>query len=90
MNTRARFVSMLAALAVAAGGASLSVDSAFAAEKDKGKKGGGKSPSNAKLVLGIAQLHKGDRESARSTFKSLSNDKALGKVASVWTLRSYN
>lgn len=61
------------------------------ANLEKGiKKGGGKSPSNAKLVLGIAQLHKGDRESARSTFKALSNDKALGKVASVWTLRSYN
>ncbi len=54
------------------------------------KKGGGKNPSQAKLVLGIAQLHKGEREAARSTFKSLSNDKVLGKLASTWILRSYN
>jgi tetratricopeptide (TPR) repeat protein len=59
------------------------------ANLDKGlKKGGGKQPANAKLALGIAQLRKGDRESARSTFKSLSADKSLGKVAGVWLLRT--
>ena len=58
---------------------------------DKGiKKGGGKAPTNAKLVYGITQFQKGDREGARNTFKSLSNDKVLGKVASTWILRTYN
>jgi tetratricopeptide (TPR) repeat protein len=61
------------------------------ANLDKGiKKGGGKDPANAKLVLGIAQLKKGERDSARNTFKALSNDKVLGKIASTWTIRSYN
>lgn len=48
---RARFVSALAAMAVVAGGASLSIDSAFAADKDKDKKGAPAGPQISKKVL---------------------------------------
>ena len=59
------------------------------ANLDKGiKKGGGKDPASAKLSYGIAQFKKGDKEGARSTFKSLTSDKVIGKVAGVWMLRT--
>jgi hypothetical protein len=54
------------------------------------KKGGAKDPAHVKLTLGIAQLKKGQRDAARATFKSVASDPVLGKVASAWTLRSYN
>lgn len=55
------------------------------------KKGGAKdAAAHAKLTLGVAQLRKGQRDAARATFRSLSNDASVGKVASAWTLRSFN
>ena len=60
-------------------------------ELEKGlKKGGLKEPGNAKLTLGVAQLKKHQVDAARATFKSLTNDPQLGKVAAAWILRSYN
>jgi tetratricopeptide (TPR) repeat protein len=54
------------------------------------KKGGAKDLAHAKLTLGVAQLRKGQRDSARATFRSLGNDDSIGKIASAWMLRSYN
>lgn len=54
------------------------------------KKGGLKEPAHVKLTLGIAQLRKGQRDAARTAFKSVSSDPVLGKVASAWTIRSFN
>lgn len=54
------------------------------------KKGGVKELANTKLILGIAQLRKGEKEAARATFKSVSSDQDLGKVAAAWMIRSYN
>lgn len=53
-------------------------------------KGGLTDAAHARLVLGIAQLRSGKRDEARATFKQLSSDKRLGKVASAWILRSYS
>jgi hypothetical protein len=54
------------------------------------KKGGIKEPAHVKLTLAIAQLRKGQRDSARNGFKSVSADPVLGKVAAAWIVRSYN
>lgn len=54
------------------------------------KKAGVKEPAHVKLTLAIAQLKKGQRDSARAIFKSLSSDPVLGKVAATWLVRSYN
>jgi predicted Zn-dependent protease len=54
------------------------------------KKGGAKEPAHVKMILGIAQLKKNQRDAARTTFKSIASDPVLGKVATAWTLRSYN
>jgi tetratricopeptide (TPR) repeat protein len=54
------------------------------------KKGGLKDTANVKLTLGIAQLKKGQRDAARTEFKAVSADPVLGKVASAWTIRSFN
>jgi tetratricopeptide (TPR) repeat protein len=43
-----------------------------------------------KMSLGIAQLKKGQRDQARSTFKSMESDPVFARAASAWALRSYN
>ena len=58
---------------------------------DKGiKKGGLKNPDEYRIALGIAQLRKGQREQARTTFKTIPDDSPMAKVANLWELRSYN
>jgi tetratricopeptide (TPR) repeat protein len=58
---------------------------------DKGiKKGGLKNPDEYRIALGIAQLRKGQREQARTTFKTVPDDSPMAKVANLWELRSYN
>jgi tetratricopeptide (TPR) repeat protein len=54
------------------------------------KKGGLKDPAHVKLTLGVAHLKKGQRDTARTEFKSVSSDPALGKVAAAWQVRSFN
>jgi tetratricopeptide (TPR) repeat protein len=54
------------------------------------KKGGLKEPAHVRLTLGVAHLQKGQRDAARSEFKAVAADPVLGKVASAWTLRSFN
>jgi len=54
------------------------------------KKGGVQDTVSAKMTLGVAQLRKGQRDAARATFRSLSNDASVGKVAQAWVLRSYS
>jgi len=54
------------------------------------KKGGLKNVEDYKIALGIAQLHKGQKETARSTFRSIPASSPLAKVASMWALRTFN
>lgn len=58
---------------------------------DKGlKKGGLKNPDEYRIALGISYLRKGQRDQARSVFKSVPDDSPMAKVADLWELRSYN
>lgn len=79
--------SIAAGLAYFGGG---NYDQAIAFLEKGIKKGGVKDTTHAKLTLGVAQLRKGQREAARSTFRSLSSDAVVGKVASAWMLRTFN
>ncbi|MBC7984939.1 MAG: hypothetical protein H7Y02_13915 [Candidatus Obscuribacterales bacterium] len=54
------------------------------------KKGGLKNSDEYRIVLGIAQLRKGQRDLARTQFKSVPADSPMAKIANLWTLRTYN
>ncbi|HEX5368760.1 MAG TPA: hypothetical protein VFY10_05020, partial [Dehalococcoidia bacterium] len=50
-------------------------------------KGGLKSASEAQLLLGIAELKKGDKPAALKSFKSVKGDATLERLATLWSLR---
>jgi tetratricopeptide (TPR) repeat protein len=51
-------------------------------------KGGLKSPPEAQLLLGIAELKKGDKAAAIKSFKSVKGDSTLERLATLWSLRA--
>ncbi len=51
-------------------------------------KGGLKDPSQAHLLLGIAQLKAGDKTAALKAFKSVKGDATLQRLATLWSLRA--
>jgi tetratricopeptide (TPR) repeat protein len=62
-------------------------DKAVDALKQGISKGGLKSPPEAKLLLGIAELKKGDKSAALTSFKSVKGDPTLERLATLWSLR---
>jgi tetratricopeptide (TPR) repeat protein len=54
------------------------------------EKGRFKEKTNARFMLGIAQLKLGDRDAARVTFDALKSDPTLQAVANAWFVRTYN
>jgi tetratricopeptide (TPR) repeat protein len=51
-------------------------------------KGGLKSPPEAELLLGIAQLKAGDKAAALKSFKSVKGNPTLQHLATLWSLRA--
>jgi tetratricopeptide (TPR) repeat protein len=51
-------------------------------------KGGLKSPPEAELLLGIAQLKAGDKTAALKSFKSVKGNPTLQRLATLWSLRA--
>lgn len=51
-------------------------------------KGTSKDSSDARLLLGIAQLRTGDKDSAVKTFKSVQGDAVYQRLAALWILRT--
>jgi tetratricopeptide (TPR) repeat protein len=51
-------------------------------------KGGLKSPGEAQLLLGIAQLKSGNKDGALKAFKSVKGDQTLERLATLWSLRA--
>jgi tetratricopeptide (TPR) repeat protein len=51
-------------------------------------KGGLKDPSQAHLLLGIAQLKAGDKSAALQSFKAVKGDPTLARLATLWSLRA--
>jgi tetratricopeptide (TPR) repeat protein len=54
------------------------------------KKGGLKNSDDYRMVLGIAQLRTGQKESARTTFQSVPANSPFARVANLWAIRTYN
>jgi hypothetical protein len=52
------------------------------------EKGATKDPQDARLLLGIAQLKSGDKDSAVKTFKSVKGDPTLERLAALWVLHT--
>jgi hypothetical protein len=52
------------------------------------KKGNGKTPGEAQLVLGLAQYKAGNKPAAVKAFKSVKGDPSLERVAKLWALRA--
>ena len=63
-------------------------DQAAAALSQGLAKGGVKDPAQARLLLGIAQLKSGHRTQAIATFKQVSGNPILARLAKLWTLRA--
>jgi tetratricopeptide (TPR) repeat protein len=58
-------------------------------ELSKGlSKGGLRNESEARLLLGIAQLKAGHKEDAAKTFRAVKGDPALERLANLWTLHA--
>ncbi|HET9107246.1 MAG TPA: tetratricopeptide repeat protein [Steroidobacteraceae bacterium] len=51
-------------------------------------KGGLKSPSQAQLLLGIAQLKAGDKAAALKSFRAVKGNPTLQRLATLWSLRA--
>ncbi len=51
-------------------------------------KGTAKDATDARLLLGIAQLRTGDKDSAVKTFKSVQGDAVYQRLAALWALRA--
>jgi hypothetical protein len=51
-------------------------------------KGGLKSPAEAQLALGIAQLRAGNKAEAAKAFKAVQGDATLARLGSLWALRA--
>jgi tetratricopeptide (TPR) repeat protein len=52
------------------------------------EKGGVKNETDARLMLGIAQLKAGHKDDASKTFKTVKGDAALERLANLWNLRA--
>lgn len=61
---------------------------AVAAAERAVKKGNGKTPGEAQLVLGLAQLKAGNKPAALRAFKAVKGDPSLERVAKLWALRA--
>ena len=61
---------------------------AVAAAERAVKKGNGKTPGEAPLVLGLAQHKAGNKPAAVKAFKSVKGDPGLERVAKLWALRA--
>ena len=61
---------------------------AVAAAERAVKKGNGKAPGEAPLVLGLAQHKAGNKPAAVKAFKSVKGDPGLERVAKLWALRA--
>ncbi|NBU26294.1 MAG: hypothetical protein EBS39_11915 [Gammaproteobacteria bacterium] len=61
---------------------------AVAAAQRAVKKGNGKTPGEANLVLGLAQFKSGDKAGAVKSFKAVKGDPSLERVAKLWSLRA--
>jgi len=51
-------------------------------------KGGLKSEADARLILGVAQLHAGKKDDAQKTFEQVKGDPKLERLAHLWELRA--
>jgi uncharacterized protein HemY len=51
-------------------------------------KGGIKNETEARLLLGIAQLKSGHKDEASQSFKQVMGDKTLERLANLWTLHA--
>ena len=51
-------------------------------------KGGVRSEADARLILGIAQLHAGKKEDAQQSFALVKGDPKLERLARLWTIRA--
>jgi tetratricopeptide (TPR) repeat protein len=54
------------------------------------KKGGLKNIDDYRMVLGIAQLRTGQKESARASFQTVPANSPYARVANLWAIRTYN
>jgi tetratricopeptide (TPR) repeat protein len=54
------------------------------------KKGSLKNIDDYRMVLGIAQLRTGQKESARATFQAVPANSPFARVANLWAIRTYN
>jgi hypothetical protein len=52
-------------------------------------KGGLKSEADARLILGIAQLHAGKKDDAQKTFDLVKGDAKLERLAHLWAIRAH-
>ncbi len=52
------------------------------------QKGMAKDSNDARLILGIAQLKAGDKDSALATFKQVKGDPAMERLAHLWSLHA--
>jgi hypothetical protein len=52
------------------------------------KKGNGKTPGEAQLVLGLAHFKAGNKPAAVKAFKAVKGDPSLERVAKLWSLRA--
>ena len=51
-------------------------------------KGGLKNEADARLILGIAQLHAGKKDDAQKTFELVKGDPKLERLAHLWEIRA--
>ena len=51
-------------------------------------KGGLKNEADARLILGIAQLHAGKKDDAQKTFDQVKGDPKLERLAQLWAIRA--
>jgi hypothetical protein len=61
---------------------------AVAAAERAVKKGNGKTPGEAQLVLGLAQFKAGNKPAAVKAFTAVKGDPSLERVAKLWSLRA--
>jgi hypothetical protein len=61
---------------------------AVAAAERAVRKNNGKTPGEAQLVLGLAQLKAGNKAAASKAFKAVKGDPSLERVAKLWALRA--
>ena len=61
---------------------------AVAAAERAVRKNNGKTPGEAQLVLGLAQLKAGNKAAASKSFKAVKGDPSLERVAKLWALRA--